>query len=154
MDIGTIIIIILLTVILFLLIVLIEEDEINPVSLFKDILIITGLDPWFGKKPYDYGKAKWTSESPKGWFIVHAHEEDADYMYPKGEFIVDDKNIDFTLYLPNRTADFHDNNRNVILCGKCKYYPDKIVITVNKAKDKIFNMKMDRITFVREPLAP
>jgi hypothetical protein len=118
------------------------------------IIFLCGCDPWSGKRPYDYGKAIWTSDSPKGWFIVNTYEEDKNFIFPKGVFIVDNKNIKFILGFDySNVADFVDENGVQILFGTCKYYPGRLVIKIDKTKDRIFNGMIEKITFIREPIS-
>ena len=107
-------------------------------------------DFYSGKRPYDYGKATWVCESPDAWFIVNTPEDDERFVYPKGEIAVGDKTIKFTLsFGHSNVASFTDKNHNVILRGACKFSPEKLIITVYKETDTIFNGQYDTITFVR-----
>lgn len=111
-------------------------------------------DFYSGKRPYDYGKATWICESPDAWFIVNASEDDENFIYPKGEIAIGDQIIRFTLSFGySKEASFVDENDNMILLGTCKFSSEKLIITVDKEKDTLFNGKYDTITFVRNASA-
>lgn len=107
-------------------------------------------DFYSGKRPYDYGEATWVCESPNAWFIVNSVEEDENFIYPKGEITIGNKTIKFTLSFGHgKGASFVDENDDVILLGTCKFSPEKLIITVDKKTDTLFNGKYDTITFIR-----
>ncbi|MBR2353481.1 MAG: hypothetical protein IKA76_03145 [Clostridia bacterium] len=109
-------------------------------------------DFYCGKRPYDYGEAMWVCESPDAWFIV-GPEDDERLIFPEGEITVGDKAIKFTLSFGyGVTAHFTDENDNVILRGTCKYSPEKLIITVDKESDMLFDGRYDTITFVKKAL--
>ncbi len=111
-------------------------------------------DFYGGKRPFDYGEAIWVSESPDAWFIVNSYEEDERYYRPKGEIVVGNETIKFALSFDRAvTVRFTDEKGNYMLVGTCKFGPDKLVITVDKEKDTLFNGQYDTITFVREEIA-
>lgn len=110
---------------------------------------VIATDFYAGKRPYDYGKATWVCESPDAWFVVNTCEDDKDYIYPKGEIAIGNKIIKFTISFGHgEVASFTDENDNVILQGTCKFSPEKLIITVDKESDKLFNGQYDTITFV------
>lgn len=109
-------------------------------------------DFYGGERPYDYGEAIWVSESPEAWFYVNP-PGDRFSIFLKGEFVVGDETIKFTLSFGySATASFTDEKDRDLLMGTCKYGPDKLVITVDKEKDTLFNGKYDTITFVRKEI--
>ncbi len=111
---------------------------------------VIATDFYAGKRPYDYGKATWVCELPDAWFVVNTPEDDKDYIYPQGEIATDNKNIKFTISFGHgEVASFADENDNVILLGTCRFSPEKLIITVDKESDKLFNGQYDTITFVR-----
>ena len=108
------------------------------------------VDFYSGKRPYDYGKATWVSESPDAWFIVNTPEEDENFMFPKGEIAIGVKTVKFTLSFGyGKTASFTDENGDMILLGMCEFSSEKLIITVDKEKDTLFNGRYDTITFVK-----
>ena len=116
------------------------------------ILITFGgcVDFYVGKRPYDYGKATWVCESPDAWFIVNTFEDDEDFIYPKGEISIGNKTIKFTLSFGHgKEASFVDENDVVILLGTCKFDSEKLIITVDKKTDTLFNGQYDTITFIK-----
>lgn len=111
---------------------------------------VIATDFYAGKRPYDYGKATWVCESPDAWFVVNTQEDDKDYIYPQGEIAIGNKIIKFTISFGHgEVASFTDEDDNVILQGTCKFSPEKLIITVDKESDKLFNGQYDTITFVR-----
>lgn len=110
-------------------------------------------DFYYGKRPYDYGEATWVCESPDAWFIVTS-EDDENVVYPQGEINIGSETIKFTLSFGyGKDASFTDENDDMILFGICKFSAEKLIITVDKEKDKLFNGKYDTITFVRNESA-
>ncbi len=111
---------------------------------------VFAIDFYSGKRPYDYGEAIWVCESPSGWFAVNASENDENFIYPEGEFVVDDRTVKFTLSFGySNKASFEDENDVMILLGTCKFSSNKLIITVDKETDTLFNGYYDTITFVR-----
>lgn len=107
-------------------------------------------DFYSGKRPYDYGKATWVCESPSVWFIVNSFEDDENFIYPKGEVAIGNKTIKFTLSFGHgKEASFVNENDEVILLGTCKFSSEKLVITVDKKTDTLFNGRYDTITFIK-----
>ena len=110
---------------------------------------VVATDVYTGKRPYDYGEATWVSESPDAWFIV-ASQEDEDVIYPKGAFTIGSETIRFTLSFGHGiVAEFTDENDDEILLGTCEFSPEKLIITVDKKTDTLFDGGYDTITFVR-----
>ena len=120
---------------------------------FCGCVVIT-TDFYSGKRPYDYGKAIWVCESPDAWFIVNTPEDDEYFFYPKGEFAIGNKTVKFTLSFGySNVASFEDENDDMILLGTCKYSSEKLIITVDKEKDTLFNGQYDTIIFIRNAIA-
>lgn len=121
-------------------------------------LAITGCnyDKYDGKRPFDYGEAKWVCSDPNAWFYVHPDAED--YHTPTGELTLDDKVIDFKLTFPPETdlvtitAETNGNSKGFTLTtsGKCTFSPNEFTITIDKQGDEIFEGKCDRLVFVKE----
>ena len=115
---------------------------------FSGCVIAT--DFYSGKRPYDYGEATWVCESPDAWFVVNTSEVDENFIYPKGEIAIGDKTIKFTLSFGyGKVASFTNENDDLILLGTCKFSSEKLIITVDKETDKIFNGRYDTITFIK-----
>lgn len=112
---------------------------------------VIATDFYSGKRPYDYGKATWVCESPNAWFIVNTSEEDENFIYPKGEIAIGNKTIKFTLSFGHgKVASFTDENDDAILLGTCEFSSEKLIITVDKETDTLFNGEIDTLTFIRE----
>ncbi|NLZ46460.1 MAG: hypothetical protein GX896_07180 [Clostridiales bacterium] len=109
-----------------------------------------------GKRPFDYGSAKWVCEEPSGWFIVDENTED--YHAPKGEFEFDGKVVLFEL-------SFIVGTNMVLICslnsdaltgeqttGDCEFSPEKLIIKIDPEKDALFNGEYDTLTFIKAPI--
>ena len=60
----------------------------NVVLLFICVILIMcgcGYDRYYGKRPFDYGEAKWVCEEPSAWFVIEPESED--FTHPKGEIV-------------------------------------------------------------------
>ena len=113
-------------------------------------------DFYSGKRPYDYGHAKWVSESPDMWFVVEDPDPmgespytDHSYSEPKGEMFVDGKIRPFTVLFSNGNfvtfaTDFFS--------GYCTFSPEKLVVRVDKEIDNVFDGKVDEIVFIKTPI--
>ena len=111
---------------------------------------VIATDFYSGKRPYDYGEATWVCESPDAWFVVNASEDDENFIYPTGEIAIGNKIIQFTLSFGHgKVACFMDENDDVILLGTCKFSSEKLIITVDKETDTLFNGRYDTITFIK-----
>ena len=49
-------------------------------------------DWYYGKRPIDYGYAKWECQEADIWFVVDP-ANDEDLLYPKGEWVIEDETI-------------------------------------------------------------
>ena len=113
------------------------------------IFMISGCTDFHsGKRPIDYGRAKWISESPDIWFIVK--DPEPGYSIPKGEMIVEDSVIYFSLSFSNgKDAFFSDDDQEALFSGSCKFSPEKLVVKIYKNTDKVYNGEVDEIVFIR-----
>ncbi len=126
------------------------------------LLIMNGcnFDPYDGKRPFDYGAAKWISEEPSAWFVVDP--DDDEYYYPKGEIVIDNQAIQVRFRFINQTnrifIDLINSNNssnitgyNDVIDGECTFSPEKLIIKIEPEKDTLFHGQYDTITFVRKP---
>jgi len=90
-------------------------------------------DFYSGKRPIDYGRAKWISESPDIWFIVK--DPEPGYSIPKGEMIVEDSVIYFSLFFSNGNDAFFSNGDQSLFRGFCKFSAEKLVVKIHKTKN-------------------
>jgi hypothetical protein len=114
-------------------------------------------DLYYGKRPFDYGNAKWVSKEPSIWFVVDIDDEQ--YYSPKGEIIIDNQTIEASFRFITETnqlfIDLIKSNSasyDSLLNGVCEFYPDKMILKVEKESDNLFNEKYDTITFIKEPI--
>lgn len=126
------------------------------------IFTISGcnLDPYYGKRPFDYGTAMWVCENTSAWFIVNP--DDDNYYYPKGEVVYNGQTIQVGFRFIHETnrvfIDFLDSNdsSNIseydqMLNGECIFSPEKLVIKVDKDTDALFDGQYDTLVFIRTP---
>jgi len=90
-------------------------------------------DFYSGKRPIDYGRAKWISELPDIWFIVK--DPEPGYSIPKGEMIVEDSVIYFSLFFSNGNDAFFSNGDQSLFRGFCKFSAEKLVVKIHKTKN-------------------
>ncbi len=119
--------------------------------------ISCNFDPYHGKRPWDYGSAKWVCEDPKAWVEVDVESEEFDF--PKGEVIINDRPIKFRLCFIHQTNQVFfqitEKTSNSIFyevpefSGECTFAPDKLVIKVDKDSDTVFSGKYDELVFTR-----
>ena len=123
--------------------------------------------------PTSYGAAIWASETPDIWFEV---QEEGDYSsVAEGELTLGDKKIPFSVsfghpgtYLvfqefikvaeddlsTDYPGAFYTANdgwytSNILFAGEPKYSSKKMVVTVDKKLDNVFNGEVDKIEFIR-----
>ncbi len=136
--------------------------------LLLSLLLIVSLfsgcnwDPYSGKRPYDYGDAKWICEDPLVWFEVDT--EDEEFYEPGGEATVDGEIMPVELVFVHQTktvfisryidpdagltAEEYANRES--LEGECLFFPEALVVRVNKERDTLFGGKYDELTFIRK----
>jgi len=115
-------------------------------------------DFYSGKRPYDYGHAKWVSESPDMWFVVEDPDPmgespytDHSYSEPKGEMSVGGETVSFTVYFDKGISVFFVDDEEYLFAGTCKFSPEKLTVNLKKFKhlDNVFNGEVDEIVFNR-----
>lgn len=112
-------------------------------------------DPHQGKRPTDYAPSKWTSEAPNIWFEVLASDDDNSKIQKAlyGEIILDDKTIKIIVSFDGGKSVFIynvDSEGGLLLKGTCKFNSEKLIVTIDKETDVIFNGQYDTITFVKK----
>lgn len=112
-----------------------------------------GFDPYYGKRPFDYGEAKWTCDAPLAWFIVDPYADD--YDSPTGVVQVNNQTIQFRLIFVHETnlvffqtidAGTAEYN-NAELTGECVFSSTKFTIKVDTKTDSIFNGQYEELVF-------
>ena len=139
-------------------------------------MIISLLGGCSNATPISYGAAIWASESPDIWFEVKDQGNTASRIpIAEGELTLDDRKISFevsfghpatyivfeeyikvaeddgsTAY-PDAAYIPHDGwyISNILFAGEPKYSSKKMVITVDKTRDNVFNGEVDEIEFIR-----
>ena len=90
------------------------------------ICLFTGCnyDWYYGKRPIDYGYAKWECREADIWFIVDP-ANDEDLLYPKGEWIINEETIKIEVTFIGGTnfvyIDEPGNSQNSLIEGECEF---------------------------------
>lgn len=127
------------------------------IFMFFSFLSSCNFDCYSGKRPYDYGLAKWVCEDPDAWFVVDPDADD--YYSPKGEMEINGEIQRIQLIFVNGTnrvfVELLDKNSSwiteykSIIDGKCTFSPEKMIIEVYKDMDAILNDQYDELIFIR-----
>ena len=147
-----------------------ETSKRRKVSIFRKFLLISlsvlsifvfcscNFDPYYGKRPYDYGASTWVCENPSARFVVNP--EDEDYDTPQGEIQLNDDDIPFKLIFVTQTdqvffviskrgVSYDEGYNDGGFEGDCVFSPEKFVIKVDKDTDTLFNGQYDELVFLR-----
>lgn len=134
-------------------------------TLFLGILLVLSCggcnyDLYYGKRPYDYGAARWVCEDISAWFEVDPDAEE--YYYPEGEVEIDDQTwhlklyfVTETKYVSLKTSRSYESGKGSYigdLDGECEFSPEKLIIKIDKETDTIFHGQLDELVFVRTPI--
>lgn len=118
-------------------------------------------DPYSGRRPSDYGNAKWVCEELNAWFAVDlSQEDDGD---PKGELELDGNRYPIKLYFIHQTnqvflvvmkSNLIDENTDMgELWGECSFSKEKLIIHINDPeRDTLFDGKYESLSFYRKEL--
>lgn len=117
-------------------------------------------DPYYGKRPFDYGAATWVCENPSAWFVVNPDVDD--YYQPEGEIQLNDETMQFKLFfVPETNLVFFVIIKNSVsnneecydsgFDGECIFSPEKLVIKVDKDTDTVFDGQYDELVFTLTP---
>lgn len=112
-------------------------------------------DLYYGKRPFDYGAAKWICEEPSAWFVVDPNSEE--YYRPKGEIQLNNETMQFELFFIVETnfvafqiiMDSSLNDEPLELKGECEFSPQNLTVKVDQETDTIFNGQYDILIFTR-----
>ena len=118
-------------------------------------------DLYSGKRPYDYGAAKWVCEEASVWFTVDPDAKE--YYSPEGEIQIGDQTKPCKLFFIHQTDQVsltilkteRPNDNELYdgeLEGVCTFSPDRLVIKVDTGNDTIFGGKYEELIFVRTPI--
>ena len=107
-----------------------------------------------GKRPYDYGAAKWVCQNPSAFFIVNP--EDEEYYCPKGEMELDGQVVPFELGFTIKTntvrfhfeGEYHDYRS---FTGTCVFSPEKLIVKIDRDIITLFPDQYDELIFTRMP---
>lgn len=134
------------------------EKDVIPLKKFVAFLLAAisillcscNFDRYDGKRPFDYGAAKWVCEEPTAWFVVNPDAED--YYSPKGEVTVNDETLKFELIFVHETNTvfFNTETSEIGFDGECEFSSEKLIIKVDKQTDTLFGGRYDELVFVRE----
>lgn len=122
------------------------------------VLSSCNFDPYYGKRPIDYGAAKWVCEEPEAIFIVDPEAED--YYSPKGEVCWNDEALPIQFFF------VHETNRVLVheivaensdkepleFDGDGEFSEYEFIMHIDKEKDTFFEGQYDTLTFKRTDL--
>lgn len=114
-------------------------------------------DPHQGERPTDYVLSKWSSETVNIWFEVLTADDDNSKTQKSlnGEIILDDKTIKIKVSFDGGRSIFiykADSEGGLLFKGTCKFDPEKLIVTIDKGTDTLFNGQYDTIIFVKNPM--
>jgi len=114
-------------------------------------------DLYCDKRPYDYESSVWLSKDPSMFFLVDKESEE--FYYPRGELMQGEETIEFVFFFVAET--------NILLCkawkrnakdeeysfySNCEFFPDRLIVKIDKASDTLFGGKYDKLEFIRMPI--
>mgnify|MGYP000758587523 CR=1 FL=1 len=117
-------------------------------------------DLYYGKRPFDYGAAKWVCDEPSIWFVIDPDAKE--YYNPYGEieinnqamicrfFFIQGTNQLFIQIEGNDTAGSTEYLNCEMSC-ECEFSSEKMIATIDKEKDTIFNGQYTELVFTRIP---
>ena len=115
-------------------------------------LVLSGCwNLYAGQRPIDYGPAVWRSENPDIWFEVFDEDPEVGYVPPKGQLIYKGEIYSFWVNFDNADGVVLQRNdkEGLLFMGDCKFYPEKMIVTLLPNADYIFNGKIKVIIFIR-----
>lgn len=119
-------------------------------------------DLYSGKRPYDYGNAKWTCETASAWFIVDLAQDD--YYCPEGELQLNGQTLPLKVTFIHGVSDVilrvtkpghetdEDDSVELRIKGDCVFSPDRLIIKIKQGTDEIFNGEHGELVFIRESI--
>lgn len=109
------------------------------------VLLLVGCDLYNGRRPYDYGPAKWSSEDPE--IVFYTSPETG--CHPEGTLWIGDVEVPVVVYFDSNGVEFckKDEDYHLVLRGICTFAPDKLVVEVTGGKE--FKDQYEEIVFKR-----
>lgn len=112
-------------------------------------------DLYGGKRPFNYGAAKWVCENPFVWFVIDPNVED--YYSPKGEIQVNNETLRFQLFFGHGTNEvsfkiikhYGLGDKRLELSGECAFSPEKLIVTIDRETDTTFDGQYSILIFTR-----
>lgn len=104
-----------------------------------------------GQRPDELGPAIWKSDNPDIWFEVYETDPELGYVEPKGQLIYEGEVYSFWVIFNNARGivlQRNDNGRPLFM-GNCRFYPEKMIVTLIPNADYIFEGTVMEITFIR-----
>ena len=109
-------------------------------------ILLVGCDRYNGRRPYDYGPAKWSSENPE--IVFYTSPETG--CHPEGTLWIDEVEIPIVVYFDYSNGVEickKDEGYHLVLRGICTFAPDKLVVEVTGGKE--FKDQYEEIVFKR-----
>lgn len=114
----------LIVAIVSLLVILSCHDEEN--FDMEDI----GHDPYAGKRPFDYGVAKWVSRDPEIWFKIDENDREMFNEYFDGFIEINNEFVGIEVFFDKWDGFYISEKSNSIDApftrGTCKFSPEKL----------------------------
>lgn len=112
------------------------------------VLLTSCIDPYFGKRPVDYGEAIWTCNEVDMWFEV---ENEHSRVF-KGQLTINDQTVDIEVwFMEHDLTSIEALNHGGELWGHSEFYPDQVILHIDEKleRDSIFYGKYEKLTFIR-----
>ncbi len=113
-------------------------------------------DPYKGKRPRDYGDARWVSVSPDIYFDIHDYNGSTERYKIKGVLKYKNQTIEIEVGFEKKSTEvmfIKDNNQHeVLFLGKCVFSSDKLVVSVEPEYDYLFDGSIKEVTFIKQAL--
>ena len=123
-------------------------------------VLLSGCDMHSGERPYDYPPAIWVSEKPKMWFEIGefaGRSAESPPLMIYGNLLLDGQSIEIEVFFDKGSGVYftypanQDATDRLTTRGSCTFSPDKLVVKIDKERDKFLNGKYKTITFIRAP---
>ena len=130
-------------------------------------LLLWGCDIYHGQRPSDYKNTRWVSENPNIYFEVNEKFSEITGTITYGKIIIDGVTTEIAVdFGMEPVAEFRPissykkgegiDGHAWLFRGRCKYSPDKLVITkiVNNSRyeESFLDESIRKITFIKEDI--
>lgn len=105
-----------------------------------------------GQRPDELGPAIWKSDNPDIWFEVYETDPELGYVEPKGQLVYKGVTHSFIVMFNNADGivlQSKDATGVRLISGRCKFYPNKLIVTIRDTGNYIYGDEVEVITFIR-----